>query len=302
MIRRDDEPLQEALELYTSAIPSESGDGFHRVLRQHMVTPILLREPPHIDVRKERNLLWRVHEHRYADRKRDQALIELRQQIRPQVRLFRHDDDVPEHQNLQQLFLRAQIEMLDEIDLKRALCGIVHLSEPPEQRLIGGFPGDAVVLHELLLRMLRLVVHGIRKRPVETPHRLDQELRTVRRRQLFCERHRRLHARTAVWKIHKGRSLSDRLRLPVRRLRKPTVPVKGCGKLKGLLDRRLDGILRIRDENRWNPRIIRDGQHRLSPDDEVHLILDRLHGRRPQQFRVLHEVLMEMHPALLIEP
>ena len=180
MIRRDDEPLEKALQLYTSAIPSESSDRFHRVLRQHMVTPILLRKPPHIDIRKERNLLRRVHEHRYADRKRDQALIELRQQIRPQVRLFRHDDDVPKHQNLQQLLLRAQIEMLDEIDLKRALRGIVHLSEPPEQRLIGRLPGDAIVLHELLLRMLRLVVHGIRKGTVETPHRLDQELRTVR--------------------------------------------------------------------------------------------------------------------------
>ena len=193
-----------------------------------MVTSVLLRKPPHIDIREEGNLLRRFHEHRYTNRKRDQALIELRQQIRPKVRLLRHDDDITEHQNLQQLLLRAQIEMLDEVDLKGALRGIVHLSESPEQRLISRLPGDAVVLYELLLRMLRLVVHGIRKRPVEPSHRLDQKLRTVRRRQLLRQRHCRLHARTVVWEIHEGRSLSDGLRLSVRRLRKPAVTIKGC--------------------------------------------------------------------------
>ena len=267
-----------------------------------MVAPILLRKPPHIEIRKKRNLFRRFHKHRNANRKRDQTLIELRQQIRSKVRLLRHDDDVPEHQDLQQLLLRTQIQMLDKVDLKGALRGIVHLSETPEQRLIGRLSSDAVVLHELLLRMLRLVVHGIGKGTVETPHRLDQKLRTVCRGQLLRQRHRRLHTRTAVWEIHEGRSLSAHFRLPVFRLRKPAISIEGCCQLKGLPDRCLDGILRIRDKNRWNPRIIRDGQHRLSPDDEVHLILDRLHGRRSQQLRVLHEVLMEMYPALLIEP
>ena len=302
MIRRDDESLEEALELDTSTIPWKRRDRFHRILRQYMVAPILLCETPHIDIREKRNLLRRFHEHRYADRKRGEALIELRQEIWPKICFLRHDDDIPKHQDLQQLLLRAQIEMLDEVDLKGALRGIVHLSESPEQRLIGRLPGNAVVLHELLLRMLRLVVHGVCKGTVEPSHRLDQELRAVCRRQLLRQRHCRLHARTVVWEIHEGRSLSTRLRLPVFRLRKPAVPIEGCSELKSLLDRCLNGILRIRDKNRWNPCIIRDGQHRLSPDDEIHLIFDRLQGCRPQQLRVLNEVLMEMHPALLIEP
>ena len=60
MIRRDDETLEEALQLDTSAIPWKRRDRFHRILRQYMVAPILLRKPPHIEIRENSYLVKKV--------------------------------------------------------------------------------------------------------------------------------------------------------------------------------------------------------------------------------------------------
>ena len=259
-----------------------------------METAVTLRQHGDIVPDQKRDVLRRFVQCGNFDGKGPQPLIKLRKQPLPQRPGFRHRDHIPEHQNFQQLFLGAEIQIFDEIDLYSALSGAQYPAVPSEKKLVGVLPRHAVMGNDLLMGITGMSMDGMGHSMVKGAHRLDDQLRAVRCRKRFRQCQRRLHFPALVGKIHKagrpGLSLSLRPGLSL---------FEGFAQLHGLLNSNGDGVLRVGQEQGRYARLICHLQHRCAADDQVRPVLHGLYRRSMQQLRVLHEVFPQLHTAFL---